>query len=198
MDFNHIISRAKNIILSPATEWEVIKTEAKPSSDILLNYAVPFVLLVGVCKIVGSLLFHMSYFSLTSAILAAIIAIIVPLGTLYISAWIINELAGSFGSQKNFGAAFRLTAYAFTASYVASAAAALLPIIGISTILMLCGLYSLYILYLGFTPMMSTPEDKKAGYFVVSLLIIIVAMIILQTILTLILIGGGAGMSMMR
>jgi hypothetical protein len=198
MDINQIISRAKNIILSPVTEWEVIKTEAKPSNDILLNYAVPFVVLVGVCKIVGSLLFHMSYFSLTFSLLSAIVAIIVPLGTLYISAWIINELASSFGSQKNFEAAFRLTAYAFTASYLASAAAALLPIIGISTILSLCGLYSFYILYTGFTPMMATPEDKKVGYFVVSLLVIIVAMVILTLVLGLMLFGGGAGISMMK
>jgi hypothetical protein len=198
MDINVIISRAKNLILSPASEWEVIKTEAKPSNDILVNYAIPFVVLVGVCKIVGSLLFHMSYFNLTSSFLSAIIAIVVPLGTLYFSAWIISELAGSFGSQKNFDAAFRLTAYAFTASYIASAAAGLIPLIGISTIFSLCGLYSFYILYTGFTPMMATPEDKKAGYFLISLLVIIVAMVIFSMVLTLILTGSSTGMSMMK
>lgn len=198
MDFNQIISRAKNIILSPATEWEAIKAEAKPSNEILINYVVPLVVLVGLCNIVGSLLFHMSYFSFTFSLLTAIIAIIVPLATLYISAWIINELAGSFGSQKNFDAAFRLMAYASTASYLASAAAALLPIVGIRTILMLCGLYSLYLLYTGFTPMMATPEDKKIGYCIVSILVIIVAMVILTMVLGLILLGSGASMSMMK
>lgn len=198
MDFNQIISRAKNIILSPASEWEAIKTESKPSNDILINYALPFVVLVGICKIVGSLLFHMSYFSLTNSLLDAIIAIIVPLGSLYISAWIISELAPSFSSQKNFNAAFRLVAYSYTALYVASAAAGLLPIRGLSFLLSLCGLYSLYLFYTGCTPMMSTPEDKKIGYIIVSIVVTFVVMVIISFILTLILLGGTAAGSFLR
>jgi len=198
MDINQIISRARNIILSPEKEWEAIKAEAKPSKDILMNYVIPFVLLVAVCKIVGSLLFHMSYFSLSYSLLDAIIAIVVPVASVYVSALIINELAPSFGSQKNFEAAFRLLAYSMTASYVASAAAGLLPIIGISVILSLFGLYSIYLLYTGLAPMMGTPEDKKIVYIIVSILITFVIMAIIYWLLTMILIGSHTGMSMIR
>ena len=198
MDINQIISRARNIILSPEKEWEAIKAEAKPSKDILMNYVIPFVLLVAVCKIVGSLLFHMSYFSLSYSLLDAIIAIVVPVASVYVSALIINELAPSFGSQKNFEAAFRLLAYSMTASYVASAAAGLLPIIGISVILSLFGLYSIYLLYTGLAPMMGTPEDKKIVYIIVSILITFVIMAIISWLLTMILIGSHTGMSMIR
>ncbi len=198
MDFNQIINRARNIILSPVSEWEVIKAEAKPSKDILMNYVIPLVLFVAVCKIVGSLLFHMSYFSLSYSLLEALIAIIVPIGSVYVSALIINELAPSFGSQKNFEAAFRLLAYSMTAGYIASAAAGLLSIVGISMILSLFGLYSIYLLYTGLAPMMGTPEDKKIVYIIVSIIITFVIMAIISWFLTMILIGSQTGMSMIR
>jgi hypothetical protein len=198
MDFNQIISRAKNIILSPASEWEAIKTEAKPSKDVLMNYVLPFVLLVAICQIAGSLVFHMSYFSLSVSLLSALIAIIVPIASIYISAWIITELAPSFGSHKNFDSAFSLVAYSSTALFVASAASGLIPLLGISVILSLFGLYSLYLLYLGFTPIMGTPEDKKVVYFIVSLVIYIAAMLVFSMVLGLFLLGAGTGTVLMR
>jgi hypothetical protein len=198
MDFNQIISRAKNMILSPATEWEAIKTEAKPSKDVLINYVLPFVVLVAICQIAGSLVFHMSYFMLSVSLLSALISIIVPIAAIYISAWIITELAPSFGSRKNFDAAFSLVAYASTAAFVASAASGLLPLLGISMILSLFGLYSLYILYLGFTPIMGTPEDKKVVFYIISLVIYIAAMLVFSMVLGLILLGAGTGAALMR
>jgi hypothetical protein len=198
MDFNLIINRAKNLILSPVSEWEVIRTESKPGRDVVINYVVPLVLLVAVCKIIGSLLFHMSYFSLSAALIDAIIAIIVPIASIYVSALIINELAPSFGSQKNFDAAIRLIAFSMTAAYIASAAAGLIAITGLSIILSLFSLYSIYLLYLGLAPMMGTPEDKKVVYIVVSVIITFIVMAIFSWILTMILIGSHATVSMMR
>ena len=193
MDFNLIINRAKNMILSPVTEWESVKQEAKPHKDVLVNYVLPFVFLLGACAFLGRLVFHLHFFSLGGALLAAIIAMVIALADLYITVWVVNELATNFGSQKNFDAAFRFISYSFTAYFVANAAAGLLAIPFLSNLIALCGLYSLYIMWTGFTPNMATPEDKKVGYFVISLLVMIVGYFILRAILGMILLGSAAG-----
>ncbi len=57
----------------------------------------------------------------------------------------------------------------------------ILPFLGI--IVLLAGIYGLYILYLGFAPVLKTPEDKLTGYFVVSLVTIFVVLIIIGLII---------------
>ncbi len=193
MDFNQIINRAKNMILNPVPEWEVVKQEAKPSKDILMNYVLPFVVLIGVCSFLGSLVFHMRYFSFGYALLSAIMVMIIAAAVVYITAWVMNELSTSFGSQKNFDAAFRLVAYSLSAYFVAASLSGLLSISVLSALISLCGLYSLYILWTGIGPMMATPEDKKAGYFVISILVLLVAYIILGVILGWLFLRSGTG-----
>ena len=51
----------------------------------------------------------------------------------------------------------------------------------------LIGLYGLFLLYLGITPMMKTPEDKRVGYLIVSIIILLVVYFIVAAILTAIL-----------
>ena len=198
MDLNLIINRAKNMILTPVTEWEAVKQEAKPHKEVLMNYVLPFIILVGACSFLGRLLFHLQFFGVGRSLLFAIIQMVTVLGVLYITVWVVNELATNFGSQKNFDAAFRLVAYSNTAFFVAASAAGLLAISFLSALLSLCGLYSLYLMWTGFTPMMATPEDKKAGYVIISLLVLIVAYFVIGAILGMIMLGSAAGYAVVR
>ncbi len=178
MDFKFIIKRATNIIVKPVDEWQVIKNEASDKKQVIMNYALPVIAVVAIASLIGGFIF--TRFSVSYQILIAVRAFIVPFAGLYISAILINELAPSFGSKKDINAAFKLVIYSFTASFLASIVTGLIPLLFFVGIF---GLYSIYLLWVGITPMMETPENKKVGYVIVSALIIIVVYFIISLIL---------------
>jgi len=114
----------------------------------------------------------------------AIVQWIAMAGGIYLTAYVINFLAENFGAKKDFDRAFSLVAYSYTPMLIAGIFY-LLP--ALSWLALLAGLYGLYILYLGMQPMMKVPEDKNAGYFVVSLIATIVVMAVILAVLTAIL-----------
>jgi hypothetical protein len=170
MDLNAIIKRTSNIIIKPAEEWQVISQEKTSKKDVISGFALPYIIVVAIASVAGSYLFSFGFFSSSYIILSALIAFVVPFLGIFISAYIINALAPSFGSVSNIDNSFKLVIYSYTASFLASIITGFLPVlffIGIA------GLYSFYIFWLGFTPMMKTPDDKKAGYAIISILIMI-------------------------
>ncbi len=51
----------------------------------------------------------------------------------------------------------------------------------------LIGLYSIYVWYLGLTPVKKTPDDKKVVYMIVSIVVYIVVMIIIGAVMNIVL-----------
>ncbi|PIP53674.1 MAG: hypothetical protein COX07_09440 [Bacteroidetes bacterium CG23_combo_of_CG06-09_8_20_14_all_32_9] len=145
-----------------------MEQETTNKTAVITGYALPYILAVAVASFIGNLIFHPFFFSITYAIVTSIVALIIPFAGIFISAYIINALAPSFGSTPNIDNAFKLVIYSYTASFLASIVSGLLPILFFVSI---AGLYSFYIFWIGFTPMMKTPEDKKVGYAIVSILI---------------------------
>ena len=198
----NLIERAKNIIIKPKDEWNVISQETTTIAQLITGYLLILALIPAIAYFIRyafigynvPLVGHISG-SLSVGIRYAIVYYITYVLAVYLSAFLIDALATSFCSQKNFIKAMQLVGYSFTAMMVASVFQ-IIPGLGILSIL---GLYGLYLLYIGLKPMMQTPDDKITGYFVVSLLIIIVAYFVLSLILGAILLTGsliGAGMSM--
>jgi len=110
---------------------------------------------------------------ITFALTQAITQYVLSLASVFILALIIDALAPSFDGTKNQVAAFKVAAYSATASWVAGVlyvlpAVWLLVIIG--------GLYSLYLFWLGLPRLMRVPEGKAVGYVVV----VIIAAIVLS------------------
>ena len=178
MDFNKIYNRAKNIIIKPVEEWQVIKGETDDKKEVILNYALPLLCLIAIASLVGSAVtkLHLGV-SILSVLVSAIIVFVVQLLVMALSAYIINELASGFGSKKDINAAFKLVIYSSTASYLASILSGLIPML--SVLFGIFGLYSIYLFWTGLTPMMETPENKKVGYIIVSFLIIVAITLIL-------------------
>ena len=92
---------------------------------------------------------------------------------------IIDVLAATFQSEKNWRKSFQLAAYSLTASFV-GAIFLLFPALNILVIL--CTLYAIYPLYTGIPVMKKTTEDKQVAYLAVVILITVVAMIIVGII----------------
>lgn len=52
-----LVDRAKNILLSPKAEWEVIDGESSNMSSLIVSYALPFMVLGAIAGAIGSSVF---------------------------------------------------------------------------------------------------------------------------------------------
>ena len=111
---------------------------------------------------------------------SGIISLITTILAVYVAALIIDLLAPSFKSEKNFGRSMQLVGYSMTPLWVAGILY-LIPVLGI--VASLLGLYGIYLMYLGLGDIKKTPEDNKVGYLVVSAIVAIVVMWIISAVL---------------
>jgi len=183
-----LIDRAKNIIISPKTEWDAVAAEEPNVQQIIISYVVPLALISALASFIGYGLIGVPVLgaSVTWGIVQALIIICTAVLAVFISAFVVDALAPSFGSQKNMGRAVQLIAYSMTPSWIGGIFN-IYPPLGILGALF--GFYGLYLLYLGFTPLMQTPEDKKVGYIIVSIVVLIVVYVVLGIILSAIFFG---------
>jgi Protein of unknown function (DUF1282). len=183
---NNIVNRVKNILFTPKTEWDVINSETSEPPKILTAYIIPLVLIGVVANFIGWGLIGKTTYGFTLrgidlGIKSGIVSFIVGIASTFLTALVIDALAPTFKSEKNFGKSFQLAAYSYTPGWVG----AVLNIIpSLATLALLAGLYGLYILYLGLPKLKNTLEDQTVGYFIVSLLTMIVCSFVLTMIVT--------------
>ena len=181
----NLVERAKNIIITPKTEWEAVAAEEPNIQQILLGYVLPLALIPTVATIIGwGVIGMFGFTSFTYGIAMGLVQIINAFLSVLIAGFVIDALAPSFGSQKNMGRAVQLVAYSMTPIWVAGILN-IFPALG--WLAGLIGLYGLFLMYLGLSPLMKTSEDKKVGYLVVSIIILIVVYFVIAAILTAIL-----------
>jgi len=181
----NLIERAKNIMLSPKTEWEAVANEEPNVQQILTAYVLPLALIPAVAILIGWGVIGMwGFTSFNYGIAVALVQLLNAFIAVLVTAFVIDALAPSFGSQKNFGKALQLVAYSMTPVWIAGILN-IIPTIG--WLGSLIGLYGLYLLYLGIAPLMKTPEDKRVGYLIVSIVILLVVYFVIAAILTAIL-----------
>jgi hypothetical protein len=190
-----LIDRAKNICISPKSEWPVIAAEPSSTAGLLTGYVAPLALIAPLAAFIGgSLVGHTLPFIgtyRTPLLAGAAIAILTYLMTfvgVFVLSLIINALATSFGGEKNSQQALKVAVYSFTPGWIAGVLQ-VLPLLGLLAIL--AALYGLYLLYLGLPRLMNCPEDKSVGYTVVVVICAIVIWIVIGTIAAAV---GGMGM----
>ena len=187
----NLIERAKNMIITPKTEWEVIKMEDTDASEILKRYIIPLALIPAIASFIGygligyKIPFIGHVASMKTGVLQAVISLITSIGGIYITAIVINALATNYGGTKSMNKALQLVGYSYTAAFVGGIFN-ILP--SLRFIGMLAGFYSLYVLYMGLKPLMKPAEDKVTVYFIISILVLIVAYAVIGGILGAILI----------
>ncbi|MDP4149145.1 MAG: Yip1 family protein [Bacteroidota bacterium] len=180
-----IITRAKNILLTPAAEWGVISMETESPGSLLGKYVLPMSLIPAIATFIGWGVIGVNVgfvrigsieWGLTKGITSFVSSIL----TYYVCTYIVDALAPSFGSEKNIGRSAQLVGYSSTASWVAG----IFMILPGLSILSILGLYGIYLFYLGIPVMKKTPEDKHIGYLLVTALVVIVVFIVIAMILT--------------
>lgn len=170
-----IITRAKNILLSPASEWTIIRTETETPQSLLGKYVIPMALIPAIALFIGYGLIGVSavFFKVSGikwGLVMGLNSFIASIVGYFICTYVVDALAPSFGSEKNLGRSAQLVAYSYTAAWVAG----IFNIIPTLSILGILGLYSIYLFYLGIPVLKKTPEDKRIGYMIVCALVIIV------------------------
>ncbi|MFI4949675.1 MAG: Yip1 family protein [Caulobacterales bacterium] len=194
-----LIDRVKNILMQPSATWDVIDGEAATIGGLYKSYVIPLAAIPAVCSMIGMLVFGIGgmfgisfHLSPVWVICQAIVSFVLGLAMVYVMALIIDGLAPSFGGTKNQIQAFKIAAYAPTASWVAGVFG-LFPMLAILAVL--GGIYSLYILYRGLPRLMKTPEDKAMPYFVVVLIVAIVVAVVIGAITSAVTRFGGGPLS---
>src|SRR5690349_12330266 len=115
----NVVERARNIITTPNTEWNTIDTEAAVPGKIISNYVFPLAALAAVAAFIGygfigfeTLGFRFrginwGLYQACTILLSAFISV-------YCTALVVDMLAPTFGSEKNFNKSLQLVAYSFT------------------------------------------------------------------------------------
>ena len=175
MDFSKLLARVQAILLTPKTEWPVIAAEPETVANLYKKYIVILAAIPAVVGFIKGSLIGTTLFGITvrtpvgSGIIGMLVSYALTLGVVYVLALIIDALAPNFGGEKNQVQALKVSAYAYTASWVASIAV-IVPWIG--WIVALAGaIYGIYLLYLGLSPTMRNPADKSVVYTVVIVVI---------------------------
>ncbi|HZZ67674.1 MAG TPA: Yip1 family protein, partial [Phenylobacterium sp.] len=133
-----LVGRVTNILTKPASEWDVIDTESASIGSLYTGYACILAAIPALASIVGGLLFL--HWGVIVIAVIAVLSYVAQLVGVFISAFVIDALAPSFGGQKSQIQALKLVVYAQTAAWVAGVAN-IIPGIG-GLIALAGGIYS--------------------------------------------------------
>jgi hypothetical protein len=191
----NLVDRAKNLMLTPASEWDKISSETHTVQGLYTGWVMILAAIPAIATFIGFSLVGVGAFGISyrvpvvSGIAQAIASYLLALGSVYVFALVIDALSPSFGGEKNFIQAFKVAAFAPVASWLAGIFA-ILPAL---SILGLLGLYSLYLLYVGLPRLMKTPAEKALPYTAVVILVGIVISVVVGVITGLMLPGRASG-----
>lgn len=182
-----LVSRVRNILVSPKTEWDVIDAEPATAQGLFTGYTLILALIPLVASILPGLMASAAVnlvgrvwgvgasISPVWIVLEAVKNYVISIIGVLVTALIIDAFASSFGAQRNRIQALKVATYAATAGWVAGFFW-IVPLLNILIGIAAC-IYVAYLIYLGLRQVMHAPEDKAVGYAVVSILVSIVAMI---------------------
>ncbi len=181
----NIAERVKKIITSPKEAWAEIKAEPATVQGIYTSYAMILAAIPAIAQFIGYSLIGTSFmgvsfrWSIGRALGYCIFLYILSLVGLALVAFIADALAPSFGSQKNYVNALKAVVYSMTPMWVAGVLY-IIPWLGILVIL--AGLYGLYLFFIGLPMLMETPSDKAVGYTIVVIVVNIVVYFVVGAI----------------
>lgn len=167
--------RVRHMIFSPAREWQVIGVERGPIKTLFFQYVVPMALVPAVASFFGYGLVGANgiYFRVSGLFWGSAMAIdnfITSLAVFWFGTYIVDKLAPGFGARRDTGKSARLVAYAYTPAWIAG----LFYFVPSLQELVVLGLYSVYLFYLGIPVLKPMPEGQRVTYTIVSAILLII------------------------
>ncbi len=183
MDVGKLVARAKNITLSPETEWPTIAQEPATIGGIYSGYVALLAALGPVAGLVGTALWGVRVPlmgtvrpPLTTLVGQTIGTYALALVMTYVVSWLVNQFAPRYGGQKDSVQAFKAAAYCFTPVWLVGVLQ-LLPGLGILASLagLVAAIYAIRVLKLGLPHTMKADATRAGGY---AALVVVTAIVI--------------------
>lgn len=163
----NVVARVKAILLTPKTEWLVIANEPGDAQHLFTNYVAILAAIPAIAGFVGTSLVGFTVptvgtirLGIGAGIVNAILTYVLAFVISYLVALIADGLAPTFGGQKNFANALKLTVYSYTPGWLAG----IFTIVPSLTFLSVLGLYALYLFWAGAPVLMRVPPERAIGY----------------------------------
>ena len=194
----NLIERAKNIMLTPKTEWDAVAVDPTPTATLVTAYVLPLAALSAVAHFISSAVIGTSIpfggtfrMPMGWALGMLVYGLVMSIVAVFLLGFIIDVLAPTFGGQKNFNQAVKVAAYSYTAGWLGGVLG-IIPWVG-WILGLLVSLYGIYLLYLGLPKVMKNPPEKSVAYTVVVIIVAIIVAIVIGTIGTMISAGAMYG-----
>ena len=175
-----LIDRAKNMMMTPKTEWDVVAAEPTQPKDLVTGYVLPLAAVAAVAAFVSAVVIGTNVpflgtvrQSVIGGVVSALLSLVMAVVMVFVMGFIIDALAPTFAGQKSMPQAMKVAAYAYTPVWVL-AIVAIIPYLGV-LISLISVIFAVYLLYLGLPRVMKAPQDKAAGY---TALVVIVAIVV--------------------
>ncbi|WP_457390013.1 YIP1 family protein [Roseateles sp. P5_E1] len=173
-----LVQRIQDILLKPKDTWPQIAQETATVQSLYKEWLLILAAIPAVAGFIGMSVIGMGGFGISfrvpfvSGLVHMVVGYVLSLGMVYLLSLLVNALAPTFGGTPDPLTALKLVAYGCTAGFVGGVFQ-LLP--SLSVLGLLCGLYSIYLIYLGLPVLMRNPPEKSAGYTAVVVVAGIVA-----------------------
>lgn len=159
-----LVERAKAICLKPKETWGVVKGEQTTIKELFTSYAAILALIPPIATFIGFSLVGMRIpfvgtwrQPVLAGLVHALIHYVLSLVGVYVTAYVADRLAPTFNSKQDLTSAMKAVVFSYTPVWIVS----ILNIIpGLWVLVIVGGLYSLYLLYLGLPAMMDTPPRR--------------------------------------
>ncbi|MGA9560178.1 MAG: Yip1 family protein [Pseudolabrys sp.] len=173
----NLVERIKGILLQPKSEWPAIEREPGDAGYLFPNYVAIVAAIPAVCTFIGTSIIGFGAYrvGIGLGLIRAVVVYALSLAGVFVVAYIIDYLAGTFGARKSPDNALRVSAYAPTAAWVAG----VFNIIPALAFLGILGLYSLYLLHTGIAALMKPPADKAVVYTIAVIVCAIIVWVII-------------------
>jgi hypothetical protein len=169
-----IVERVRAILLRPREEWAVIEGEPSDLKSLYADYLCWLALIPAVTGFISTTFIGVELpdglvkLSLPAGVLCAVYSYFLVLAVVYIAALVLDWLAPRFGGQRNFGSALKLSVYSNTPYCLA----AIFQAVPALSLLVIVGLYGLYLFYAGAPILMKT--RPSVGYPILVFVIVFV------------------------
>jgi Yip1 domain. len=170
-------------------EWEEIREQKIDLKGLYKAYLIPFCAIYALSTFVGDLIWVQDE-SIGEIIGQAIIDFAIPCGSVIILAYAIERLSVNFDSTKDLTLSAKLAIFSIAPALLFMTIGNILQVQPINGLMRLACFYSLYVLWLGFKPVLGTVTEQRMGYTVLTVLIFVgitlVAHLILRGLLAIV------------
>ena len=170
-----LAARVTQMLFHPATEWRSIGGEKSTMRSVLIGYVLPMSLIPAVASFIGygfvganGVLFRVSGLYWGTAM--AIDSLITSFSVYLLGTWFVDRMSPAFGANRELNRSAQLVAYAYTPAWLAGIFY-LLPMLQELVVL---GLYSVYLFYLGIPVIKRMPDDQRIAFTISSAIVLII------------------------